>query len=231
MDKNEFIRSHHIIYKTKMKRSLQSLTASSGNLAERLLCDSKTVHTALTDYLTMPITAIRLLSGRKKSDVLVELESGGTLRIQNKNGELGGRGHSVNRSPLVKLTDDEATQALLKAVCLREGGERPTVLREQSTYLLSHCFLGNLQFRPDYFTHTAMRDGELTEVWICPASILHAAMINDLYPEMVPKKTCVHLSPSIYLQRKGGGSKDHSPNDIQMKVRLEPYKHLFTRIL
>ncbi len=93
-----------------MKRSLQALTASSGNLAERLFCDSVQIRTALSDFLKVPVKAVRLISGRKKSDLTVQLEDDTILRIQNKNGDLGGRGHSVNRCALPKLTDDETTR-------------------------------------------------------------------------------------------------------------------------
>ena len=36
----------------------------------------------------------------------------------------------------------------------------------------------------------------------------------------VPFFWCVHLSPSCYLQRKGGGKTDRHPDDIQMKVKF-----------
>lgn len=32
--------------------------------------------------------------------------------------------------------------------------------------------------------------------------------------------TCLHLSPYIALQRKGGGKTDHSPNHIQAKFKF-----------
>ena len=32
--------------------------------------------------------------------------------------------------------------------------------------------------------------------------------------------TCLHLSPYIALQRKGGGNTDHSPNHIQAKFKV-----------
>jgi len=32
--------------------------------------------------------------------------------------------------------------------------------------------------------------------------------------------TCLHLSPYIALQRKGGGETDHSPNHIQAKFKF-----------
>jgi hypothetical protein len=32
--------------------------------------------------------------------------------------------------------------------------------------------------------------------------------------------TCLHLSKNIYLQRKGGGSKDKAPDDIQAKFSI-----------
>ena len=56
-------------------------------------------------------------------------------------------------------------------------------------------------------------------------------MYKELYTEMLLKKTCVHLSPNCYLQRKGGDKKDHSPNDIQMKFKFtDSLKKIFTPI-
>ena len=47
-------------------------------------------------------------------------------------------------------------------------------------------------------------------------------LLSELYPILTPKKTCVHLSPRLYLQRKGGGSKDHAPDHIQLKLKSMP---------
>ena len=47
-------------------------------------------------------------------------------------------------------------------------------------------------------------------------------LIKDAFETCNAKKTCVHLTPNIYLQRKGGNKTDHSPNHIQSKLRQMP---------
>jgi hypothetical protein len=42
------------------------------------------------------------------------------------------------------------------------------------------------------------------------------------YTTVDPKRTCIHISPDIYLQRKGGGTKDSRPDDIQTKLKSFP---------
>ncbi|NBV35461.1 MAG: hypothetical protein EBR81_17150, partial [Proteobacteria bacterium] len=58
-----------------------------------------------------------------------------------------------------------------------------------------------------------------------------AALKEEIYAEMVPKRTCVHLSPSIYLQRKGGGKTDKRPDQIQTKWKQgSAVEKLFTSL-
>ena len=59
-----------------------------------------------------------------------------------------------------------------------------------------------------------------------------AFLHKELYEVMEPKRTCVHLSPICYLQRKGGGGKkDANPDNIQMKFRFtQAIEALFTPI-
>lgn len=210
----------------------QSVAAKNGNLAERLLCDSRSVFDEFQRYFIKDISSIKMIGGRKKSDICIQFLDSANIKIQNKNGNIGGRGHSVNRCSVSKMSDNESVRSLLQEVCIsKKGTVREIVHKEESAVIVNRCLFGNLEFRPDYFTHTKISNGQITELWICPTSTLHAAVLADLYHQILPKKTCVHLSPSIYLQRKGGGKKDHSPDDIQMKFRLEHYINLFSRIL
>jgi hypothetical protein len=210
----------------------QSIAAKAGNLAERLLCDSRSVFDAFQPYFNKQIVSIKMVGGRKKSDICIQFIDSITIKIQNKNGNIGGRGHSVNRCSVSNMSDNESVRSLLQEVCISKKGDiRQIVHKEESAVIVNRCLFGNLEFRPDYFTHTKIVNGQIVELSICPTSTLHAAVLADLYDTILPKKTCVHLSPSIYLQRKGGGKKDHAPDDIQMKFRLEPYINLFTRIL
>jgi hypothetical protein len=48
------------------------------------------------------------------------------------------------------------------------------------------------------------------------------AIQKEAYDTLMAKRTCVHLSPRIYLQRKSGGAADHAPDDIQVKLKSLP---------
>jgi hypothetical protein len=80
------------------------------------------------------------------------------------------------------------------------------------------------EYKPTYFIHTVFntKTWELLQLSICSAEDMYAALCKEAYPTLVAKRTCVHLSPRIYLQRKGGGKKDHSPDDIQLKIKSYP---------
>jgi hypothetical protein len=73
---------------------------------------------------------------------------------------------------------------------------------------------------PTHFTHSIFHKetGELLHLSIAPVKDVLTALESVMYPTLLAKKTCVHVSPFMYFQRKGGGSKDHAPNDIQVKL-------------
>jgi hypothetical protein len=208
--------------------TFQSIASKNGNLAERLICDSINVSTAILKHLDVE-GRFELVGGRKKSDYqIITLDR--VIRFQNKNGNIDGRGHSVNRSSLNVLTKDENAKNLINNVCIIKGTDRPSVGVDISSEIIDQCLFGN-DSKPEYFTHTKITHGQISELYICPIDVLMKSVVIGLYPQMLPKRTCVHLSSAIYLQRKGGGKKDHSPDDIQMKFRLAPFIHLFTRLI
>ena len=110
---------------------------------------------------------------------------------------------------------------LLKTVCLKGGGERNVVPNDKA--LISRLFLGeDEKTKPQYVFHTITEDGKIKSLSICPTDKFIESILKHAYENCLPKDTCVHLSPLVYLQRKGGGKKDHSPDDIQAKLRAMP---------
>jgi len=208
--------------------SFQSIAAKTGNNAEKLLCTSNIVKQAIESHFGKQ-GKIERVGGGKKSDIKFVSEDL-VIPFQNKNGNIGGRGHSVNRSSLDRLTEDETARILIGNICLKKNKERPLVDKNVSADLVDKCLFSGGELAPKYFTHTKITSGEITELYICSSETLNQAILSSLYSQMIPKRTCVHLSDSIYLQRKGGGKKDHSPDDIQMKIRLTSFIHLFTRL-
>lgn len=198
-------------------------TARNGNAAERRLCDNVLAKQKLETYFGKPIAAIQLVPGKKKSDITVAFEDGVRVHIQNKEGLGDNRGWSADRRAIHKFPLDETGKTLLTNVCLLHAGDRPEVPCPPT--LISELLLGTeTETMPAYFTHTVFHKetGELETMSIASAEAVISTLQAVAYPTLVAKRTCVHISPLMYLQRKGGGKTDHAPDDIQLKLKCLP---------
>lgn len=198
-------------------------TARSGNKAEHTMCENNDVRQKLQRYFQKSIAVMHVIPGRKKSDILVLFTDGSQARIQNKHGAGGHRGWSVDRRCILKMPLDDTGKQLLDIVCLGRGGERPTA--ERPAEIIRDLIMGtDPEYTPDYFTHSIFdtETGELLHLSIAPADKVLAALNEIAYPQLVAKKTCVHISPLMYFQRKGSTHKDASPDDIQLKLKSLP---------
>jgi len=170
---------------------------------------------------------------RKKYDIKIEFENGSIITIQNKDGNGSGRGWSVDRRK-VEAYKDEQLITLLRTLCLKQGTEKPIISNNISKNVINMCILcENKDEYPTYFTHTKSdkNTGQIISITICLTTTLMEFLHKDLYQTMEPKRTCVHLSPTCYLQRKGGGKKDANPDNIQMKFRFtQAIEELFVPI-
>jgi hypothetical protein len=201
--------------------SKNAQTARNGNKAELLICKLKIVKELLEEYFGEQIKEITLIPKRKKSDIELIFQSGRREKIQNKDGKGNNRGWSCDRRSVDKYPFNESGKKLLQNVCLKKGTHRPESACPPS--IIDDIIGGtDVETIPTYFTHTVFNDGKLLYLSICPASIFISSLKNELYTNLLPKRTCVHISPRIYLQRKGGGKTDHSPDDIQLKLTSLP---------
>lgn len=204
-----------------VQKSKNSQVASNGNKAEDILCNSRDVLDKLGDqYFKRKIVTCEKLHG-KKSDHCLTFEDGTATIIQLKSGTGGGRGWSFDRRQLMNMPISEPFKDLLNTVCLKSGGERTIVSNDKS--LLTRLFLGEEETsKPQHFVHVIVKDGTITSLSACPTPLFIDTLVRDMYENCEAKRTCVHLTPLIYLQRKGGGKKDHSPGDIQAKLTSMP---------
>ena len=216
----------------KSSGSKNSTVAKNGFRAEKGLCEQPDVKQALEAYFQSPITSIEKIHG-KKADIKIVFANGTVSTTQNKDGDGKGRGWSVDRRK-VESFNDASLITLLKTLCLKQGTEKPSVAADISKTVLQRCMLGdNADEWPTYFTHSKSdkTTGKIVSLGICKTDVLIAFMVTQLFAVMLTKRTCVHLSPTIYLQRKGGGKKDHAPDNIQMKFRFtEALEKLYTPI-
>lgn len=207
-----------------MEMTRNARTARRGNAAERRMCDQATIKTQLEAYFGSRIVSMRLVPGKKKSDIECVMENQSIVRLQNKNGGGGAagpnRGWSADRRSVDSMPLEESAKRLLSVVCLKEEGDRPTeVVRPAG--LIRELLLGTeVETMPTHFTHTESdpETGEILHLSIASADAVLSALEATAYPHLLPKITCVHIAPGMYLQRKGGGNHDSSPNDIQLKI-------------
>lgn len=207
--------------KMNTQKSKNSLVAISGNNAEDILCESPDVLVLLsTQYFKKNIVKCEKLK-KKKSDIRLTFEDGTHTTIQLKNGNGGGRGWSFDRRPVGMLPTNELVKELIRIVVLKSVGERKTILNDKT--LISKLFLGDEEeTKPQHFIHTTIEGGKIKSLSVCSASCFIDEIVKYAFENCNPKRTCVHLTPLIYLQRKGGGKTDHSPDDIQAKLRTMP---------
>jgi hypothetical protein len=197
--------------------------ARNGNRAETVLTQQNSIKGALEAYFQKPILSIEKIPGRKKSDNTIKFNDGTHINFQNKDGDGSGRGWSVDRREATDHSQNADLHTLLKSVCLRSNTLRPEVDATISHQLLDLCILGSdATFKPAFITHTVSDKitGAITKLSICPTPIFMQTLQSEVYDKMVPKRTCVHISPSMYLQRKGGGKTDANPDHIQAKFKL-----------
>lgn len=201
--------------------SKNSLVAKSGFSAEDLICKSREATQALVNYFGKPIKEIQKIGGRKKADNLIVFEDGTSVRFQLKNGTGGGRGWSFDRRNVDDLpTMNDAIKCLAKAVCLKNG-ERCVAANDKQ--MITTLLLGtDASSAPQFVVHTHVVDEKIVELSICTAEAFVEAVLKDAYEFCMAKRTCVHLTPLIYFQRKAGGSADKRPDDIQCKLKKMP---------
>jgi len=225
--------------------------AKSGFDAEEMLSKQEDIKVSLEAYFEKPIKTIMKMDCRphpKKSDIKIEFEDGTSCSAQVKNtaaattaatasSKTVGRGFSIDRRDVDKMCAEspELTETLM-AVCLGDKTkERKTVMKNIGVQVLFQNILGiEESTKPDYFIQTMTvrsNPNQIIRVDICPRDVFTRKLVDTLYETAVSKKTCVHLSPNIYLQRKGGTKGEKQPNQIQTKMRITPdVDSVFTNI-
>jgi hypothetical protein len=204
-----------------MEPSKNAMTARAGNKAEKVLLTSLVFLGLLSSYLGKTIVQLVQPPRGKKTDVTAIADDETRFNIQIKSGNGGGRGHSFDRRCIEKF-ENKSLMKLLQNVCLNRSRDARIVVR-QDNVLIKALLLGDEpEFKPDYFVHVIVSGETITHASICTADEFVDAILKDAYSIVIPKKTCVHLSPLIYLQRKGSEKKDSRPNDIQAKLREIP---------
>jgi len=220
--------------------SKNSLTAKSGFKAEEIFRTDNTIKMALETYFKLNIVLMEKIKG-KKYDTLITFNNNTKLNIQNKKIEnLGGRGDSFDRRHIKNTFDNQFIRKYLTHLSLIRKSKRETFMtEEQKQDFINLCNIhSNLNDIKQYIKKTLIgEDGEENNYWfimktdknfnkmeiyVLSSLKLYEFICGSVKIDIKMKKngTCLHLSPYISLQRKGGGNTDHYPNHIQAKLKI-----------
>ncbi len=223
-----------------------SQIAKSGFKAETMMTTQSNIIPALEQYFGKQIkpNGITKVEGRSKSDNKIEFTDDTHSMFQLKNtamkangtANVKSRGFSIDRRDVDKIDPEspELTETLM-SVCLRDTTkERKTVSKDVSEKIVKRNILGSEPTtEPDYFikTESDRNTGEILRLSIATKDVFVGKLVSLLHDTVISKKTCVHLSPNIYLQRKGGTKGEKKPNQIQTKMVLtQDIDALFTNV-
>lgn len=220
------------------KHSKNSLTAKSGFKAEDIFRTDELIKCKLEEYFGKKITSLHKIHG-KKYDTKIYFEDGSSINIQNKKIEnLGGRGDSFDRRHIKDTFNNQEIRRYLTLLTLIRKSKNETLMSEEQKIDFMKLCNNNLQDILLYIRKTLIGEGhEMNDYW-CIMKTNKTFTDMELY--MISSKkmfefieqtikidiklkkngTCLHLSPYIALQRKGGGNTDHSPNHIQAKLKF-----------
>ena len=215
-----------------------SLTAKSGFTAENIFRTNDVIKLNLEKYFEKKISSFDKIHG-KKYDTKIYFEDGCSVNIQNKKIEnLGGRGDSFDRRHIKNTFNNQEIKKYLTLLTLIRKSKNETLMSEEQKIDFIKLCNNNLDDIEQYIKKTLIgEDIEINDYWCIMKTnktftnmelfiISSKKMFNfvkqTLKIDIKLKKngTCLHLSPYIALQRKGGGNTDHSPNHIQAKLKF-----------
>jgi hypothetical protein len=230
--------------------SKNSLTAKSGFIAEDIFRTDEVIKCSLEKYFGKTIISFEKIHG-KKYDSKIYFEDGSSKNIQNKKIEgLGGRGDSFDRRHIKDTFKNQYIRRYLTLLTLIRKNKRETSMtNEQKEDFMELCN-NNLNDITQYIEKTLIgEDTEQNDYWCIMKTnkdftnnelfIISSTKLFQLIEESIKidiklKKngTCLHLSPYIAIQRKGGGNTDNSPNHIQAKLKFtQELLHLCDKIM
>uniref|UniRef100_A0A6C0D3G1 Uncharacterized protein n=1 Tax=viral metagenome TaxID=1070528 RepID=A0A6C0D3G1_9ZZZZ len=218
--------------------SKNSQTAKSGFKAEYIFRTDETIQFALEAYFGKKIVSMNKVHG-KKYDTQIIFQDGSKVNIQNKKIErLGGRGDSFDRRHIRDTFQNQFIRKYLTLLTLYRNTKTSTTMSvEQKRDFIQLCN-HDLDDVRQYISKTLIGHGNDANHYWCIMKTNKTFSKKEIYMissetlknfidqtiqidiKMKTNGTCLHLSPYIALQRKGGGNTDCSPNHIQAKFKI-----------
>jgi len=218
--------------------SKESLIAKSGYKAEEIFRTCPIIKEKLEIFFSKKIVQITSIHGQKY-DVVIKYDDDSIDKIQIKKiVNLNGRGDSFDRRNIKNTFTLQSIIDNLSLLTLNRKTKTKTKMSsDQKLEFIKICnenhfdikqylqktLLGEYDNKNDYFCIIKTdNDFSNKELYIIKSSDLYSYIEKSININICLKEngTCLHISPNIYLQRKGGGSSDKSPNDIQAKLKI-----------
>lgn len=217
---------HFLERKLNLKKKNGKEIAIGGNRSEEVFRNDSNIRQKLnTHFSPKIIDRIEKAPSGKKFDNIIYFTDGSSETIQNKKMEkLQHRGHSFDRRPLSKTIDEDKIRNNLDQLSISNRNKMAT---EQKQDFQLYCrqnsevikkFLLQALGNADYWCIIKKNKNNEADIYIIKGSEFKEFLI--LATDISVKRTCLHLSPYIYLQRKGGGKSDKRADDIQAKLKL-----------
>lgn len=225
-------------------------TAKSGFKAEEIFRKNEDIKKSLQDFFQKEIAEIKKAPHGMKYDNIIVFKDGTEKNIQNKKIlSYGGRGDSFDRRHINKTFSNQFIRKYLTLLTLIRKNKRETSMsldQKKDFVRLCNQNMGDIK---NYLSNTLLGESNKNDYWCVMKTDKNFASIElyiissiDFYDFveksikinviMKPNGTCLHISPYISLQRKGGGISDHSPNHIQAKLKVtQEMIQQYTRIL
>lgn len=219
--------------------SKNSLTAKSGFKAEDIFRTDEIIKCKLEKFFGKKISSLHKIHG-KKYDTKIYFEDDSSINVQNKKIEnLGGRGDSFDRRHIKNTFNNQYIRKYLTLLTLIRKSKTKTLMSEGQKIDFMKLCNNNLDDISQYIKKTLIGEDntEMNDYWcimktnktftnielyIISSKKLFEFIEQTIKIDIKLKKngTCLHLSPYIALQRKGGGNTDNSPNHIQAKFKV-----------
>ena len=224
--------------KNETNCSKNSLIAKSGIKAEKIFITDNEIKKALETYFKLKIVSMEQIV-KEKYDTIITFNDNTKLKIQNKKIEnLGGRGDSFDRRHIKNTFENQFIRKYLTYLSLIRKSKTETFMtNDQKKDFINLCN-NNLIDIKNYIKKTLLGENDKEnnywcimktdknfnkiEIYVLSSLQLYEFISSSIKIDIKMKKngTCLHLSPNISLQRKGGGNTDNYPNHIQAKLKI-----------
>jgi hypothetical protein len=233
-DNKEFNSDKIIVLDVSEKKSKGSKTAKNGFKIEKEFINNEEIKKKLEMIFKLRIKNILEAPHGKKYDAIIIFIDNTKKNIQiKKYNNLNGRGNSFDRRDINNLFNDKKINNLVNKLIIicdihdNEKEDLNQLCNNNKIIIIDYLekiLIGKNENKNDYWCiiKTSDKNNEIQKI-----ENLHILSSKDLFNYIknsincIAKKTCLHLTNNIYLQKKGNKKNEGKrENDIQAKFKI-----------